>query len=110
MRIAVPVGGRTLPVLDMVFPGGMQGLPTAEKRFVHGLAQLLPKEARPIPVTDAGFRAPRFRAVEALGWQWLGRLRHGTYVPPPQACDEPSHWVSCKAVYELAIGQRRDSV
>lgn len=29
-------------------------------------------------VTDAGFRGPRFRAVEAMGWHWLGRLRNRT--------------------------------
>jgi len=26
LRAAVPIGGRTLPVLDMVFPGKQQGV------------------------------------------------------------------------------------
>ena len=26
-------------------------------------------------VTDAGFRGPCFRDVEALGWDWIGRIR-----------------------------------
>ena len=30
LRAAVPVGGRTLPVLDMVFPGAQQGAPAAK--------------------------------------------------------------------------------
>lgn len=97
LRAAMPVGGRALPILDMVFPGGQQGSPKAEKRFLQRLAQLLPKDTRPILVTDAGFRAPWFRAVEALGWHWLGRLRHRTQVKPVDAPQEPSQWVSCKA-------------
>jgi hypothetical protein len=108
LRAAIPVGGRTLPILDMVFPGGQQGSPKAEKRFLHRLAQLLPKDTCPILVTDAGFRAPWFRAVEALGWHWLGRLRHRTQVKPVDAPQEPSQWVSCKAMYELATRSPRD--
>ena len=108
LRAAMPVGGRALPILDMVFPGGQQGSPQAEKRFLQRLAQLLPKDTRPILVTDAGFRAPWFRAVEALGWHWLGRLRHRTQVKPVDAPQEPSQWVSCKAMYELATRSPRD--
>ena len=35
LRAAMPVGGRTLPILDMVFPGGMQGSPKAERIFLQ---------------------------------------------------------------------------
>ena len=27
-------------------------------------------------VTDAGFRGPWFRDVEARGWDWVGRIRN----------------------------------
>lgn len=67
LRAAVPVGGRTLPILDMVFPGGEQGSPKAEQRFLQRLKTVLPEGVRPILVTDAGFRAPWFRAVAELG-------------------------------------------
>ena len=56
LRAAMPVGGRTLTVLDMVFPAGQQGSPTAEKQFLQRLAAALPKNVTPILVTDAGFR------------------------------------------------------
>ncbi|OLK33606.1 transposase, partial [Xanthomonas oryzae pv. oryzae] len=38
LRAAVPVGGRTLTLLDMVVSGKQQGSPGAEKRFLqhHG--------------------------------------------------------------------------
>lgn len=108
LRAAVPVGGRTLTVLDMVFPAGQQGSPKAEKQFLQRLAAVLPDDARPILVTDAGFRGPWFRAVEAMGWQWLGRLRNTTYLKPVEVPNVPGEWVSCKAMYATATRKPRD--
>lgn len=108
LRAAIPVGGRSLPILDMVFPGGQQSSPKAQKQFLQRLAHVLPDDACPILVTDAGFRGPWFRAVEAMGWKWLGRLRNTTYLKPATAPNEPSQWVTCKAMYELATRTPRD--
>lgn len=108
LRAAVPVGGRTLTILDMVLPDGQQGSPAAEKQFLQRLATLIPEGMQPILVTDAGFRAPWFRAVEAMGWYWLGRLRHRTLVKPVDAADTPDTWVPCRALYELAVAATRD--
>ncbi|KAA0068215.1 IS4 family transposase [Rhodanobacter sp. T12-5] len=108
LRAAIPVGGRSLPILDMVFPGGKQGSPKAEKLFLKRLAHVLPADVRPILVTDAGFRGPWFQAVEAMGWQWLGRLRNRTYLKPVEVADEPGQWVTCKAMYALATRDPRD--
>ena len=108
LRAAIAVGGRTLPILDRVFPGGQQGSPKAEKQFLQRLATILPDDVCPVLVTDAGFRAPWFRAVEAMGWQWLGRLRNTTYLKPAEVPNEPSQWVSCKAMYERATRAPRD--
>ena len=99
LRAAVPVGGRTLPVLDMVFPGKQQGAPSAEKQFLKHLAALMPEHARPILVTDAGFRSPWLREVLALGWDWVGRLRGTTQVKPVEVANE---WVPCRALHHLA--------
>ncbi len=55
---AIPVGGRTLPILDMVFPAGKRVSQKAEKQFLRRLAHILPEDARPILVTDVGFRGP----------------------------------------------------
>ncbi len=108
LRAAVPVGGRTLTILDMVFPEGKQGSPAAEKQFLQRLTTLIPEDVQPILLTDAGFRAPWFRAVEAMGWYWLGRLRHRTPVKPADAVDKPGAWVPCRALYELAVAAPRD--
>ena len=108
LRAAMAVGGRTLPVLDMVFPGGEQGSPKAEQQFLQRLKQILPSQARPILVTDAGFRAPWFRAVAAMGWFWVGRLRHRAYVKPVDVPDAFEQWVPCKALYALVRDSPRD--
>lgn len=105
LRAAVPVGGRTLPVLDLVFPGAEQGAPQVERRFLQRLKALLPPDARPIIVTDAGFRAPWFRAVAELGWDWVGRLRHRTLVQVP---GHPDLWAPARALYALATATPRD--
>lgn len=108
LRAAIPVGGRTLTVLDMVFPEGQQGSPRAERQFLHRLAAVLPENAKPILVTDAGFRGPSFRAVEAMGWHWLGRLRNRTQLKPAGVPDSPEQWGPCKAMYERYMGKTRD--
>lgn len=108
LRAAVPVGGRTLTLFEMVFPQRLQGTPTAEKRFLQRLQAILPADCRPLLVTDAGFRAPWCRAVEALGWRWLTRLRHRTLVKPVAVPDRPEEWVGCKALYQLAPATARD--
>ena len=92
----------------MVFPDGQQGSPAVEKQFLQRLATLIPEGVKPILVTDAGFRAPWFRAIEARGWYWLGRLRHRTLVKPVHVVDAPGAWVPCRTLYELAVAAPRD--
>ena len=38
LRAAIPVGGRTLTILDMVFPAGQQGSPNRLLKFVVGVS------------------------------------------------------------------------
>jgi len=80
LRAGIPVGGRTLTILEQVYPQSLQGSPRAEKPFLKQLQTLLPPNIKPILVTDAGFRSPWFRAVSKLGWDYVGRLRHRTLI------------------------------
>lgn len=73
LRAATPAGGRSITLLEMVFPESMKGSPVAEKQLLRRLRVLLPKSVTPILVTDAGFRAPWFRAVARIGWHYVGR-------------------------------------
>jgi len=102
LRAAVPVGGRTLTLLDMVVPGREQGAPGPEKRFLQQLRTLVPDGVTPVLVTDAGFRTPWFRAVSALGWHWVGRLRGRTQVKPRHKPDTLDQWVDSRQLHVLA--------
>lgn len=102
LRAAVPVGGRTLTLLDMVVPGREQGAPLPEKLFLQQLRALVPEGVTPILVTDAGFRTPWFRAVSEVGWHWLGRLRGRTQVKPQDAPDRIDQWVGSRHLHALA--------
>ncbi|RUL69167.1 IS4 family transposase [Dyella choica] len=108
LRAGIPISGRTLTLLDMVFPKHQQGSPGAEQHFLQRLAQLIPANVTPVLVTDSGFRAPWFRAVTKLGWHWVGRLRHRTHVKPVSVADEPDQWVPCKALYAMAGSRHLD--
>src|SRR5688500_10759702 len=52
-----------------------------------------------IQVTDAGFRAPWFRAVRRLRWDWIGRVRGRTLVRPQVAEHSFELWIPCRKLY-----------
>lgn len=101
LRAGIPVGGRTLTILEMIYPKSMLASPRAEKAFLRQLHQLLPAQVRPILVTDAGFRTPWFRAVARLGWDYVGRLRHQTRIKLEGSCD----WVDNRELHQNASSQ-----
>ena len=76
LKAAVPMGGRALTIYEKVFPFKRYNSPGAHREFLQTLRRILPAHCAPILVTDAGFRGPWFREVEALGWDWVGRIRN----------------------------------
>lgn len=83
LRAGVVLHGRTLTLFEQIYPQSELGSRRAHRRFLQGLKQVLPGQTRPILLTDAGFRCPWFREVEALGWHWIGRVRNHVYVRLP---------------------------
>lgn len=105
LRAGVVARGRTLTVYEEVHPEHHKNSSRVESAFLQRLHALLPAKARPILVTDAGFRVPWFRAVEALGWHWLGRVRQRIQVKPT---DQPlAAWSHCKLLYPQAVSRPR---
>jgi hypothetical protein len=76
LKAAIPVGGRAISVYERVYPFKRYNSPSTHREFLRALRAVLPEGCRPIIVTDAGFRGPWFRAVEAYGWDWVGRIRN----------------------------------
>ena len=78
LRASVPVGGRSLTILDMCFQEADYGSYKAHKLFLKQLKKILPEFCCPIIVTDAGYRCPWFKLVTRMGWDFIGRVRNRT--------------------------------
>ena len=76
LTAALTVGGRALPLYQEVHRLSAYNSPGTHRRFLQALYAIVPRQCRPILITDAGFRGPWFRAVEQLGWDWIGRVRN----------------------------------
>lgn len=93
LRAAVSVGGRALTVYEEVHPRYNHRQDTSG--FLKRLAQVLPADCQPIIVTDAGFKSPWFKAIEAQGWFYVGRVRSRDYIRFP----DHDTWLPAKSLY-----------
>lgn len=101
LRAGIPIGGRTLTIFEYVYPQSLQGSPHSERPFLQQLKALLPAHVKPILITDAGFRAPWFRAVAKLGWDYVARLRHRTRIK----LENTRVWFDNRELYAHASGK-----
>lgn len=108
LRAAVPVGGRSVTIYEAVYSEAEKTKPKVEQAFLATLQTLLPAGVTPLLVTDAGFRTPWFRAVEALGWHWVGRVRNRTMVMRAWAPDAAPAWVPYQTLYAGVTANPRD--
>lgn len=76
IRAALVIDGRAISIFESITTLKQYNTPKTHKIFLNELSTLLPAHCVPIIVTDAGFRGPWFKAVESLGWYWLGRVRN----------------------------------
>lgn len=97
LRAAVAVHGRAIPIYEEVHPLSRYNSPKTHAAFLKTLAQIVPPDCRPIVVTDAGFRGPWFRAVERLGWDWVGRVRNQV-----KCSTDGQSWTSTESLYRTA--------
>ena len=96
LRAAIPIGGRAIPIYELVVSRYNQ--PQDCARLLRDLKQLLPADCRPILVTDAGFKAPWFRKVEEMGWYYIGRNLGRDCLQLPAS----SEWISGRSLYARA--------
>lgn len=74
LRASLAVSGRALTLYEEVHPQSSSANRAVQVRFLKTLHHLLPAECHPIIITDAGFKNPWFKAVQALGWDFVGRV------------------------------------
>ena len=103
LRASVPVAGRALTLYEESHRQQDNNNPRIHKRFLKQLNATLPHHCHPIIVTDAGFRTPWFRAVQAMGWDFVGRVGGHTMVSPAGLED----WVRVEHVFETATTRGR---
>lgn len=98
LRAGVAVRGRTLTVYEEVHPQRRLGKAAVHGAFLQRLQALLAQQVCPVIVTDAGFQVPWFRAVEALRWHWLGRVRGRVKLCPQQE----TVWHAARQYFSMA--------
>lgn len=98
LRASVAADGQALTLYEEVHGLESKEKPTTHHAFIGRLKRLLPAKARPIVVTDAGFRTPWFRLIDAQGWDWVGRVRNRHLVR--SHADED--WFRSNELYESA--------
>lgn len=108
LRAGLAVGGRTLTLYERVCPAHEVGSPAIERALLRALKRSIPDGCVPILVTDAGFRAPWFRAVRRLRWDWIGRVRGRTLVRPQVADHTFEPWIPCTKLYRRVREAARD--
>lgn len=79
LRAALVTSGRAMTLYEELHPEKKYTNPKVHIRFLMKLRSMLPKEAKPILITDSGFSTPWFKAVDALGWDYVGRIRGNKY-------------------------------
>ncbi len=103
LKAAVAVRGRALSIYEKVYPLKAYNSAKAHREFLQTLKTILPDGCKPILVTDAGFRGPWFKAVEAQGWDWVGRILSNI----KYYREDLGRWQSTRALYTQATARIR---
>ena len=96
LRASLVFDGRSITLYEKVHLLSEYGGRKVQHQFLNKLSQLLPTQCKPIIITDAGFLVPWFKAVESLGWYWVGRLRGNIMVK------KNGSWTKCSTLYSHA--------
>lgn len=103
LTAALSVKGRAIPIYEEVHRLSAYNSPKTHGAFLAALREVVPGRCKPIVVSDAGFRGPWFRAVEAQGWDWVGRIRNGIKIRE----DGGTRWRTLSAIYREATSKVR---
>ena len=99
LRAAIVMKGRALSVYEEAHPKAKENNPEVHKNFLNILKNIIPKHCRPIIVTDAGFCTPWFQQVEAMNWDYVGRVRGNKWLKLND------NWLKYKDYFEIATSE-----
>ena len=98
LRAAISVKGRSITLYQEVHTNKTKEKATTHNAFLEILHTILPKDCRPVIVTDAGYKSPWFRQIIVLNWFIVGRVRK----PHHYSINGGKQWQCISHLYELA--------
>ncbi|MDR3501954.1 MAG: IS4 family transposase, partial [Legionella sp.] len=101
IRAVLPAVGRGITLYEEIHPKSKENNPIIHRRFLKNLKSVLPPESKPCLITDAGFKNPWFKAVLAMGWDYVGRVRGITQ------CDAGDGFYAIKTWFAQATNKAR---
>ncbi len=96
LTASLAADGRSVPLYAMVRRKVTISKRRTQRAFLHALKEVLPSGVVATIVTDAGFQSPWLDEVRALGWHYVGRVRHMTRF------HRGNKWVSARQLHQLA--------
>lgn len=75
LRASIAADGRALTLLQKIAAAEDYTCPHLHGAFLKQLKAMLPKDCKPVIVTDAGFKVPWLKQVRKLGWHYVARVR-----------------------------------
>jgi len=98
LRAGITLEGRCLTLYEEVHTIKTKEKLQTHAIFLERLSKIIPKGCAPILITDAGFRTTWFKLVQALGWDWIGRVRNRHYM----RWSSGGRWFNAKQCYQQA--------
>ena len=101
LRASLSVKGRSIVLYEECHSKKKENNHSIHKQFLKNLKAILPPCEPPIIVSDAGFRAPWFRAILQMGWHFVGRLRNKNLV----LLEDKGTWQLSSSFFKQATGK-----
>lgn len=98
LRASAVYDGCSVTVYEEIHPLSQFDNREVRRHFLRRLSVCLPEGCCPIVVTDAGFRVSWYQQIEALGWDWVSRVRGRSLV----RLEGETHWQALRHYYDKA--------
>jgi len=102
LRITIPMGGRSLTIYEECFEEKKLNNTQVHDNFLDKLENILPEGCQPIILSDAIFKTPWFKSIEAKGWYWVARVRGNV-----QLSLDGTTFKGCSCIMKLATTKPR---
>lgn len=98
LRASLAAKGRAITLYERAYPLQEAFQLKTHSQFLLTLRSLLPKDCKPIVITDAGFRNSWFKCITELEWDYVGRIRSAT----KYCLRSEKEWYPIKSLYGKA--------